>query len=148
MSQETTTETQNSLPLQEQKKEADQQQLTDDIVLPKDLDLEITKMHIKTLVDTINKLLDGRPLDKSNIFHVTYACIRLAKKMKDSRGKPLKGVLKKKAVVTAIATVLKNTADLSNDDYNLLIMITDDLISSAIDVIVSADAQGRCCIIT
>ena len=120
----------------------------DDLKLPENLDVRITKMHVKTLLDTINNILDGRSLNNGNIIRVTYACVSLAKKMKNSDGTALKGALKKEAVLTAIATAIRTDKSLNEDDREILILMVHDVVGSAIDVLVDADGANKaCCVI-
>ena len=120
----------------------------EDIDLDNDLDLRITKIHIQTILDTINKQLNGRSLTKGNIIHVTYACLSMTKRLKTGKVY-LPNKLKKQVLLAALRQHLKNDKNLSDNDRELLMLMVSDVIDTGIDVLVTANASNSgCCIIT
>jgi hypothetical protein len=114
--------------------------------LPDDLDTRITALHIKNLLDIIEKILNGRKLTVINYIRVVLA-------LKDfCNGLSLPGEAKKQALLYAIDMYLKNQ-DMPEDERDTIIILIHQTLPDGINAIHERDKQcntthqNSCCII-
>lgn len=115
---------------------------TESVELFDNMDVRITKMHVKTVLDELNRVLQGRSVNRSNILRLTLALISITKKLKNGTAK-LPGRVKKQILLTALKNKL-DKSDLLPVDRELVYLLAAD----ACDVLVEAvgASQQTCCV--
>lgn len=119
--------------------------LTDEISLSNDLDVRVTKIHVKTLVNSAQKLLQGRSLSKNNILRIAFALMHVSDKIKN-----VKGFVKKQSLLAALDHLIQTDTHLSQNDKDMLLIMVYGVVSQAIDDRYIDDAEFRkqqCCVI-
>jgi hypothetical protein len=101
------------------------------------LNEKITQIHVDTIIDTITKALHGREFSGSNAIRVIYACVSVARKMKNGTAK-LPGSTKKILVLKALRDYMNKNTSLLEDDRELFMLLAAD----ACDVLVEAGSRA------
>jgi len=116
----------------------------DDLELENDLDVRITKMHVRTILNAMDKVLQGRNLNKNNVLRVTYALLSVTKKLKDGTAK-MPGKAKKEALLSALRKRLGDEDDLSEDDRELVMLMAADVTDVLVEALTAG--QAKCCVV-
>jgi hypothetical protein len=101
-----------------------------------ELNEKITQMHVNTIINTITQALHGREFSGSNAVRVTYACVSVARKMKNGTAE-LPGATKKMLVLKALRDHMNKSTSLLEDDRELFMLLAAD----ACDVLVEAGSR-------
>jgi len=121
---------------------ADQKPAEKKQALPSDLDLRITTKHVNLLVSSAEDILDGRPLTTLNALRCVAALLSVSKKMTD-----LKGPLKKKALLTALETIVRKQP-MEEEEKETLLLFIQVTVDNAVDVLVDVQkSAAKCCVI-
>ena len=92
--------------------------------------------NIKTIVNTIKDVLEGKKITQGLVIRVVANCMTVSAKMK------IPGPVKKKVVTDAIEQYIRNNSDLSQDEVDLMMAFVDTVVSETIDVIADV-ANGK-----
>ena len=117
----------------------------DDISLPNELDMRVTKTHVKILLDAAENVLQGRNLTKGNIIRVTYVLMRAGDKMKKT-----KGIVKKYALLAALDMLIAKNNTINQEEKDMLFTMVHDVVSQTIDarhLDKNNNSNNLCCII-
>jgi hypothetical protein len=111
--------------------------------LPEDLDAKITKLHVKSVLDVIEKTLKGQKLNSGNVIRVAFACMHVVDNVK------VQGVEKKKLLLTALDIYLEKDKSLDQEEKDMLYIMVHGVVAKAVDAKHSDDKDFHksCCVI-
>lgn len=118
-------------------------QAVDQVQLDNNLDVRITKMHLQTVLDAMDRILQGRTLNKANVLRVTYALLSVTKKLKNGTAR-LPGNVKRDVLVGALRSRLVKDNDMSEEDREFILLIANDACRVLIEAI---NSTSKCCVV-
>ena len=104
-----------------------------DVQLENGLNMQITRVHIATIMKAIDESLDGREISPLNVLTVAYSCMAITRNMKCRDGKTkLPGLVKREIILYALKKFV-DSSPLEEAAKNLLYVIIVDQIPQSID---------------
>lgn len=97
---------------------------------------EVTKHQVKEVLDAGLRILQGKPLTKSNIIQITYILWSVTKKMK------VRSNIKKEILLAGVSALIDCQTDITPIDKQVLKLMVNDIISQVVDVVSRAKKDG------
>ena len=108
---------------------------------------QITKLHIRMVMDGLEPILNNEPLSAANVFKAALAAMSITRRMKDSSGVKLPGETKKEVILLALNKYVDGLPNTSESDKALMKLLVENEVSAAIDSLHEASKNSSCCII-
>lgn len=97
---------------------------------------EVTKYQVKEVLDAGLRLLQGKPLTKSNIIQITYVLWSVTKKMN------VRPTVKKEILLAGISALIDCQENITPIDKQVLKLMVNDIIGQVVDVVTRAKKDG------
>ena len=100
----------------------------ENIDLSNNLDVRVTKIHVVSLLEASEKVLQGRSLTKNNIIRVAFALMHVASGFTN-----VKGVVKKYALLEVLDYIIRKDTSINQEEKDMLLTMVYGIVSQVID---------------
>ena len=100
----------------------------ENIDLSNNLDVRVTKIHVVSLLEASEKVLQGRSLTKNNIIRVAFALMHVASSFTN-----VKGVVKKYALLEVLDYIIRKDTSINQEEKDMLLIMVYGIVSQVID---------------